>query len=65
MTTRKFKVGEHVFLKVNPKRSSLKLASCTKMEARFYGPFKILDKIGLVAYMLALPASMNVHMYLY
>jgi hypothetical protein len=31
------------------------------METRFCGPFEILDRIGPVAYMLALPASMNVH----
>jgi hypothetical protein len=31
------------------------------MAAKFCGPFEILDRIGLVAYMLALPASMNVH----
>ena len=45
-TTREFKVGEHVLLKVNPKKSSLKLGSCTKLTTRFYGPFEILDKIG-------------------
>jgi hypothetical protein len=53
MTTREFKVGEHVLLKVNPKKSSLKLGSCTKLAARFCGPFEILDRIGPVAYMLA------------
>jgi hypothetical protein len=61
MTVREFKVGEHVLLKVKPKKISLKLGSCTKMAARFRGPFEILDRIGLVAYILALPASMNVH----
>jgi hypothetical protein len=61
MTTREFKVGEHVLLKVNPEKRSLKLGSCTNMAARFCGPFEILDKIGLVAYMLALPASKNMH----
>jgi hypothetical protein len=60
-TTREFKVGEHFLLKVNPKKSSLKLGSCTKMAARFCGPFEILDRIGSISYMLALPASMNVH----
>jgi hypothetical protein len=48
-------------LKVNPKKISLKLGSCTKTTTRFYGPFEILDIIGLVVYMLAAPASMNVH----
>jgi hypothetical protein len=61
MTAREFKVGEHVLLKVKPKKRSLKLGSCTKMAARFCGPFEILDRIGSVTYMLALYASMNVH----
>jgi hypothetical protein len=61
MTIREFKVGEHVLLKVKPKKSSLKLGSCTKMAARFCGPFEILDIIGPVTYMLALLASIIVH----
>jgi hypothetical protein len=61
MTVREFKVGEHVLLKVKPKKSSLKMDSCTKLAARFCGPFEILDILGSVAYMLALPSSMNVH----
>ena len=48
-------------MKVNPKKISLKLGSCTKLETRLCGPFEILDRIGPIAYMLALPASMNVH----
>jgi hypothetical protein len=60
-TAREFKVGEHVLLKVKPKKISLKLGSCTMLAARFCGPFEILDRIGTVAYMLALSASMNVH----
>jgi hypothetical protein len=59
--TREFKVEEHVLLKVKPNKISLKLGSCTKLIARFCGPFEILDRIGPVAYMLAFPASMNVH----
>jgi hypothetical protein len=54
-------VGDHVFLKVKANRSSLKLGSCAKLVARFCGPFEILERIGPVAYMLALPASMTVH----
>jgi hypothetical protein len=45
-------VGEHVLLKVNPKKRSLNLGSCTKLAARFCGPF---------SYMIAFPFSMNVH----
>jgi hypothetical protein len=54
-------VGDHVFLKVKTNRNSLKLGSCAKLAARFCGPFEILERIGPVAYMLALPASMTVH----
>jgi hypothetical protein len=60
-THREFKVGEHVFLKVKAKRSSLKLGNCAKLEARFCGTFEILERIGPIAYILALPASMTVH----
>ena len=61
MTSREFKIGENVLLKVKPKKISLKLGSCTKLAAKFCGPFEILDRIGPSAYMLALSSSMNVH----
>jgi hypothetical protein len=54
-------VSDHVFLKVKTNKSSLKLRSYAKLVARFCGPFEILERIGPVAYMLALPASMTVH----
>ena len=60
-THKEFKVSDHVFLKVKANRSSLKLGSCSKLAARFCGPFEILERIRSVAYMLALPASMTVH----
>ena len=58
---REFKVGDHVFLKEKANRSSLKLGIYAKLAARFCGPFEILERIGLVSYMIALPASMSVH----
>jgi hypothetical protein len=58
---RDFKVGEHVFLKVKAKRSSLRIGSFSKSTTRYCGPFEILEKIWPVAYMLAFPASMRVH----
>jgi hypothetical protein len=60
-THREFKVGDHVFLKLKANRSSLKLGNYAKLAARFCGPFEILERIGPVAYMLALLASMTVH----
>jgi hypothetical protein len=58
---RDFKVGEHVFLKVKAKRSSIRLGCFPKLETRYCGPFEILEKIGPIAYMIALSASMRVH----
>ena len=46
---REFKVGYHVFLKVKANRSSLKLGNCSKLAARFCGPFEILERIGPVS----------------
>jgi hypothetical protein len=60
-THREFKVVDHVFLKVKANKSSLKLGSCSKLAAIFCGPFEMLERIGLVAYMIALSASMSIH----
>ena len=54
-------MGEHVFIKVRPKKSSLKLGSCAKLAPRYCGPFEILSRIGQVAYQLALPPNLKVH----
>jgi hypothetical protein len=60
-THREFKFGDHVFLKVKSNRCSLKLGNCSKLEAYYCGPFEILERIGPIAYMIVLPASMSVH----
>lgn len=57
----KFKVGENVFMKVKPKKTSLKLRSCTKLVAIYCGPFYILYKIGPITQILALPIAIKVH----
>jgi hypothetical protein len=61
-THTEFKVGDHMFLKVKAKRSSLKLGNCSNMEAHYCGPFEILERIGPIAYILALPASMCLYL---
>jgi hypothetical protein len=38
-THREFKVGDHVFLKVKSRHSSLNLGNCSKLETRYCGPF--------------------------
>jgi hypothetical protein len=54
-------VGDHVLLKVKANISSLKLGNCSKLAAGFCGSFEILERIVLIDYMLALPASMSIH----
>ena len=46
---------------MKPKKSSLRLGSCAKLAPRYCGPFKILSRIGQVAYQLALPPNLRVH----
>ena len=54
-----FKVGDHVFLKVMPKREVVRFGKRGKLSPRFIGPFEILERVGTVAYRLALPPSMS------
>ena len=54
-----FKVGDHVFLKVMPKRGVVRFGKRRKLSPRFIGPYEILERIGVVAYLLALPPSMS------
>ena len=54
-----FKVGDHVFLKVMPKRGVVRFGKRGKLSPRFIGPFEILERVGTVAYRLALPPNMS------
>ena len=54
-----FEVGDHVFLKVMPKRGVVRFGKRGKLSPRFVGPFEILERIATIAYRLALPPSMT------
>ena len=54
-----FEVGDHVFLKVMSKRGVVRFGKRVKLLPRFVGPFEILERVGIVAYRLALPPSMS------
>ena len=60
-TQKEFEVGEHVFIKVKPKKSSLKLGIYAKLAPKYRGPFKILSRVGPVAYQLTLPLNLKVY----
>ena len=57
---REFQVGEHVYIKINPKKRSLRLGKYSKLTSRYCGPFEILAKVGSVAYQLAIPPTVGV-----
>ena len=54
-----FEVGDHVFLKVMPKRGVVRFGKRGKLSPWFIGPFEILERVGTVTYRLALPPSMS------
>ncbi|KAL4018033.1 hypothetical protein IC575_021620 [Cucumis melo] len=54
-----FEVGDKVFLKIAPMRGVLRFERRGKLSPRFVGPFEILERIGPVAYRLALPPSLS------
>ena len=54
-----FEVGDHVFLKVMPKRGVVRFDKRGKLSPRFIGPFEIVEGVGTVAYRLALPPNMS------
>ena len=53
-----FEVGDHVFLKVMPKRGVVRFGKRGKLSPRFIWPFEILERVCIVAYRSALPPSM-------
>ena len=57
-----FQEGDWVFLKVSPMKGIMRFGKKGKLSPRYVGPFEILEKIGPVAYRLALtPDFANVH----
>ncbi|XP_060178387.1 uncharacterized protein LOC132608377 [Lycium barbarum] len=54
-----FSVGDHVFLRVSPMKGVLRCGKKGKLIPRYIGPYEILEKIGAVAYRLALPPELS------
>jgi len=58
---RELNVGDHFYLRVNPKRSSIRMETCAKLAVHYCGLFEVLERVGLVAYMLSFPPTIKEH----
>lgn len=61
-TERTFQEGDMVYLKMQPYRlNAFGLRTHIKLQSKFYGPFRVIAKVGRVAYKLLLPATSQIH----
>ncbi|GKB90715.1 putative reverse transcriptase domain-containing protein [Tanacetum coccineum] len=54
-----FEVGDRVMLKVSPWKGVVRFGKRGKLNPRYVGPFKVLAKVGKVAYKLELPQELS------
>ena len=54
-----FEKGDHVFLKVSPFKVINRFGKKEKLKPRYIGPFEILQRVGTVAYRIALPSELS------
>ncbi|GKD07398.1 putative reverse transcriptase domain-containing protein [Tanacetum coccineum] len=54
-----FQVGDKVMLKVSPWKGVVRFGKRGKLNPRYVGPFKVLEKVGSVAYKLELPEELS------
>ncbi|XP_070054469.1 uncharacterized protein [Nicotiana tomentosiformis] len=55
-----FMVRERILLRVSPMKGVRRFGKKGKLSPRYIGPFEILERIGEVAYKLALPPSLSI-----
>nr|XP_016490334.1 PREDICTED: uncharacterized protein LOC107810108 [Nicotiana tabacum] len=54
-----FTIGDKVFLRVSPIKGVMRFGKGGKLSPRFIGSYEILDRVGAVAYRLALPPELS------
>jgi hypothetical protein len=61
-TERTFEIGDMVYLRMQPYRlAAFGIRQSIKLTSKFYGPFRVLQKVGTLAYKLLLPDGVNIH----
>ncbi|RVW97594.1 Transposon Ty3-G Gag-Pol polyprotein [Vitis vinifera] len=58
---REFNIGDMVLLKLQAYKQVSMHSGGPKLQPRYYGPFKVIDRIGTVAYQLQLPPDAQIH----
>ena len=54
-----FEVGDMVFLRISPWNGVLRFGKRGKLSPRYIGPYKIVERIGEVAYRLEFPSDLD------
>ena len=62
ISEREFRERDEVYLKLQPyKQTSLALRKNLKLSSKFYSPYRVVAKVGSMAYKLQLPAHSKIH----
>eukprot|EP00253_Pinus_taeda_P018783 PITA_18783 len=57
---KEYQIGDHVYIRIQAKKSTLQWSGCAELALRYCGPFQVLARIGPVAYQLTLPSHIQV-----